>query len=147
MGAPLDGSASNDGQNANGVATEGSRATSRPLATPSGPAVVKAKHKKAQPKSTKCEDRRPPTDLAVGLTVEELRALVRSALRAELDVQPKELDEILTREQAAALLHLHPNVVTRYVKEHDLPGRKIGNEWRFRRSELLAWLDTQGEKE
>jgi hypothetical protein len=33
----------------------------------------------------------------VGLTVEELRALVRNALRAELDVQPKELDEILTR--------------------------------------------------
>jgi hypothetical protein len=31
--------------------------------------------------------------------------------------------------------------------EHGLPGRKIGNEWRFRRSELLAWLDTQGEKE
>lgn len=80
----------------------------------------------------------------VMLTVDELHALVREAVRAELGaVAQAEEREVLTREQAAELLQVHPTVLVRYVKRDGLPALKVGPEWRFRRSELLAWLEAR----
>lgn len=81
---------------------------------------------------------------AFTLSVDDLEALVdrkvREALR-EILVRP--VTEIMTRYQVAELLQVHPNVVGRYVKTKGLPARKVGNEWRFVRSEVLSWLDAQ----
>lgn len=53
--------------------------------------------------------------------------------------------EILTREDAAKLLKVHPNQILHLVKQRGLPGKKMGRGWRFRHSEVLAWLGRQGQ--
>lgn len=45
---------------------------------------------------------------------------------------------LLTTEQVADLLQVHPKHVYRLLKR-GLPGRKLGGEWRFLRDEVLAW--------
>lgn len=82
--------------------------------------------------------------LAVTLTVDELRSLVRDEVRRELGIlkASDESADVLTREQAAKLLHVEAHTVTRWVKARGLPGHRLaGGEWRFRRSALLRWLD------
>lgn len=49
-------------------------------------------------------------------------------------------DDVLTTHQAAAFLHIHENTVLVLVKSRELPGRKVGRDWRFRRSELLRYI-------
>ena len=49
-------------------------------------------------------------------------------------------DEVLTLEEAAALLKLPADTVRSRAEEGDLPGRRFGKEWRFARRAVLAWL-------
>jgi excisionase family DNA binding protein len=49
-------------------------------------------------------------------------------------------EEVLTLQEAAALLRLSPEAVRRRAIAGDLPGRIFGEEWRFGRAALLAWL-------
>jgi excisionase family DNA binding protein len=49
-------------------------------------------------------------------------------------------DEVLTLEETAALLKLPAGAVRSRAEEGDLPGRRFGNEWRFARVAVLAWL-------
>lgn len=52
--------------------------------------------------------------------------------------------EILNAEGAAEALGVSPRLVLRLAREGKLPGKKVGKEWRFRRSALLRWLgDTE----
>jgi excisionase family DNA binding protein len=83
-------------------------------------------------------------EMAVALTVDELRELMRAAVREALVTQEADQDEVMTREEAAGLLKVHPDVLIRYVRQFALPGHKVGSEWRFRRSELLNWLAQRG---
>lgn len=46
-------------------------------------------------------------------------------------------EEVLTLEQAAALLHLHPRTVSALARAGKLPGRKVGKQWRFARARLV----------
>ena len=46
-------------------------------------------------------------------------------------------DDILTTKQAAELLQIHETTVSQMAAAGDLPGRKLGRDWRFRRSALL----------
>jgi len=48
--------------------------------------------------------------------------------------------EVLTLEEAAALLKLPADTVRSRAEEGDLPGRRFGKEWRFARIAVLAWL-------
>jgi excisionase family DNA binding protein len=49
-------------------------------------------------------------------------------------------DEVLTLEEAAALLKLAADDVRARAEEGDLPGRRFGSEWRFARIAILTWL-------
>jgi excisionase family DNA binding protein len=49
--------------------------------------------------------------------------------------------EVLTLDQAASLLQLCSHTVSKLARKGDLPGRRIGREWRFVRSELLRWIN------
>jgi excisionase family DNA binding protein len=49
--------------------------------------------------------------------------------------------EVLTGEEAAALLRMCPHTVAKLAKTGKLPGRKLGREWRFVRTELIRWLN------
>ena len=53
---------------------------------------------------------------------------------------PADAQEVLTVEQVAELLQVEPDDVSALADAGELPGRKIGEEWRFLRSAVLAWL-------
>ena len=48
--------------------------------------------------------------------------------------------ELLTCEEAATHLRLHPRTVGRLLKQGTLPGVKVGRQWRLRRADLDAYL-------
>ena len=53
---------------------------------------------------------------------------------------PTETPEVLNLDELAALLEVEPAVVQALAEERRLPGRRIGNEWRFARRAVLDWL-------
>lgn len=50
------------------------------------------------------------------------------------------LPEILTFADVCELLRLSKPAVLRAIKGEGLPARKIGQQWRFIRSEVMAWM-------
>jgi excisionase family DNA binding protein len=48
--------------------------------------------------------------------------------------------DVLTLSEAAAYLRVSEDDVVRLANLHELPGRQIGNEWRFLRAGLRDWL-------
>jgi excisionase family DNA binding protein len=48
--------------------------------------------------------------------------------------------EILTPAQLAGLLQVDEETVVELAEQGELPGRKVGEEWRFSREAILAWL-------
>ena len=56
------------------------------------------------------------------------------------DFVPAEAPEVLTVEQAAELLQVQADDVRALADAGELPARRIGEEWRFRRSAVLQWL-------
>lgn len=51
-------------------------------------------------------------------------------------------DEIMTLEEVAHYLKLKPQTVYKWAQEQQIPGTKLGKEWRFRKSLLDEWIDT-----
>jgi excisionase family DNA binding protein len=54
--------------------------------------------------------------------------------------RPADLPEVLTPAQAATLLQVDEDAVLALAEEGRLPGRRIGDEWRFARAALVDWL-------
>jgi excisionase family DNA binding protein len=85
--------------------------------------------------------------LAVTLTVDELRKLVREEVqRASGPSIASTAPEVMTRADVAKLLQVHPNVVGRYIREQGLPAARLGGEWRFLRADIIAWLAARKER-
>ena len=53
---------------------------------------------------------------------------------------PTPAPEVLTTAQAAELLQVTEDEIDALAESGELPGRRIGDQWRFARSALLAWL-------
>jgi len=53
-------------------------------------------------------------------------------------------DEILTRKQTAELLGVCVESITRLVREEGLPCTKLVKDYRFLRSQVLAWFAARG---
>jgi excisionase family DNA binding protein len=49
--------------------------------------------------------------------------------------------EVLNVEEVAELLGFQPYTIREKAREGEIPGRKIGKEWRFSRRQLLEWLE------
>lgn len=62
----------------------------------------------------------------------------RSKLSASSIAEPS--GEVLTLAEAAAYLRIPQDEVLRTVAAGDLPGRLLGDEWRFLKSALQDWL-------
>ena len=45
-------------------------------------------------------------------------------------------EEVLTAEEAAKYLRIHPYTLRRLTRAGKVPGFKIGGQWRFRKEEL-----------
>jgi excisionase family DNA binding protein len=58
---------------------------------------------------------------------------------------PNPVEEVLTADEAAELLRTDTATVTSMAEDGTLPGRKVGDEWRFARAAVLRWL--QGDEE
>jgi excisionase family DNA binding protein len=62
----------------------------------------------------------------------------------ETEGQPKAVEaespEVLDVDDAAELLRVSKQTVRKAAADGQLPGKKIGKEWRFSRSGLIAWL-------
>ena len=48
--------------------------------------------------------------------------------------------EVLTPDEAAALLRVAEADLATAAEAGEIPGRRIGDEWRFSRDALIAWL-------
>lgn len=66
--------------------------------------------------------RRPNKPLRVIHSIEELPVLCNCA-------------------EAGLLLRVYPETVAKMAKDGVLPGVKVGQSWRFRRDDLVAYLD------
>jgi excisionase family DNA binding protein len=51
--------------------------------------------------------------------------------------------DILKASEVASYLHLHVFTVHKLAREGKLPGFKIGNDWRFRRTVLEEWIEAK----
>jgi PTS system nitrogen regulatory IIA component len=49
--------------------------------------------------------------------------------------------DLFTPKQLAAYLQLSPRTVYRMLERNELPGVRVGGQWRFRKSEVDYWLD------
>jgi excisionase family DNA binding protein len=54
--------------------------------------------------------------------------------------RPAAAADVLTAEEAAALLQAPVETVVELAEKGELPGRKLAGEWRFARQALIAWL-------
>ncbi len=85
-------------------------------------------------------------DRLVDSTGRRKQHLVSELLADQLTVGHVEImestgaEEVLTLQEAAGLLRLPVETVRASAVAGDLPGRAFGDEWRFARTALLAWL-------
>jgi excisionase family DNA binding protein len=49
----------------------------------------------------------------------------------------------LTTEEVLAYLRITPRTIYRLIRSGELPALRIGRQWRFRQSDLDAWLERQ----
>jgi excisionase family DNA binding protein len=56
-------------------------------------------------------------------------------------------DEILTIQEVATYLKLNEKTAYRLSSEGKLPGFKVGGSWRFKRDDILKWIEEQKNKE
>ena len=49
----------------------------------------------------------------------------------------------LTTEEVLAYLRITPRTIYRLIRSGELPALRIGRQWRFRRTDLDAWLERQ----
>jgi excisionase family DNA binding protein len=61
--------------------------------------------------------------------------------------RPAETPEVVTAAQLAELLQVEEEAIVELAERQELPGRKIGNEWRFSRTAVLAWLGEEQQDE
>lgn len=73
----------------------------------------------------------------------ELEALIQQAVRRGLAEwsTPTEASEWVDTATAAELLGVHPRTVTKLARNEELPASRIGKLWRFRRSDIEAFLE------
>ena len=50
------------------------------------------------------------------------------------------MTEVMSLTEAAEFLQLHFETVIKYWRAGQIPGRKVGRQYRFLRSDLLSWV-------
>lgn len=52
--------------------------------------------------------------------------------------------QLLTLAEAARVLHVSTRTLQRMIRNHELPARKVGGQWRVRETQLLEWIERRG---
>ena len=55
----------------------------------------------------------------------------------------KRLSEVLTVDEVAAYLKVHPSTIYRLMRHNALPGFKVGSDWRFTIASIEKWIKSQ----
>ena len=61
-------------------------------------------------------------------------------------ITPFEEHEVMTLDEAAELLRIDSDELVKLAASGEVPGRKLGDDWRFMRSTLLKWLGNTDEE-
>lgn len=56
-------------------------------------------------------------------------------------------DEIMTVREVAEFLKVTERTIYRLASEGEMPSFKVGGSWRFRRSDLVAWMAKQTDRD
>ena len=56
-------------------------------------------------------------------------------------------DEVLTIKEVATLLKIAERTAYMMVQRGDLPGFKVGGQWRFKRKDIDAWIEDQKQRD
>jgi excisionase family DNA binding protein len=48
---------------------------------------------------------------------------------------------VMTLEEAAEFLKVHPSTIYRLVKKRSLPAFKMGSDWRFNQESIERWIE------
>jgi excisionase family DNA binding protein len=48
---------------------------------------------------------------------------------------------VMTVKECAAFLKVHPSGMYRLIKRHAIPCFRIGSDWRFSKTEVVAWIE------
>lgn len=67
------------------------------------------------------------------------RAKARQAEKRKTAIE--DIREVMTAEQLAAYLSFSKNWIYRKAEAGELPGTKMGNRWRFKKSIIDQWLE------
>ena len=51
------------------------------------------------------------------------------------------MNNVLTLEEAAAYLKVHPSTIYRLVKNRQIPAFKVGFDWRFNLDSIDRWIN------
>jgi excisionase family DNA binding protein len=54
------------------------------------------------------------------------------------------LPKMMTMREVSAYLHVHPNTIYRLVRRHQIPGFRIGYDWRFDIETIDTWRLRRG---
>lgn len=50
-------------------------------------------------------------------------------------------DHFMTLKEIAEYLHMKERTIYKWAQEGSIPASKLGSTWRFRRSEIDAWIE------
>lgn len=56
------------------------------------------------------------------------------------------ISDILDANEVGNLLRVHPRTVIRLASKGNLPGFKVGDQWRFRREAIEEYIRTQEQR-
>jgi excisionase family DNA binding protein len=48
--------------------------------------------------------------------------------------------KVMTLEEVAQFLHVHPSTVYRLLRTHKIPAFKMGSDWRFNQESIERWI-------
>ena len=48
--------------------------------------------------------------------------------------------KVMTLEDVAQFLHVHPSTVYRLLRTHKIPAFKMGSDWRFNQESIERWI-------
>jgi excisionase family DNA binding protein len=77
-------------------------------------------------------------ELVTRLLVEKLD----DVLVGHADFRPYPPADVLTAAEAAELLQAEEQTILDLAEAGELPGRKVGGQWRFARAAVLRWLES-----
>jgi excisionase family DNA binding protein len=79
-------------------------------------------------------------DEQLSTSLDLIIAGMRATLAARQTQTSAKTGDVVTLEELAELLRLPADVVRARAERGELPGRQFGDDWRFMRNGVLAWL-------